>query len=79
MSHKQTRASSNYARHAKRPHVYSDLYQRWHATCVRTGSNQSDDALELDAAFRRREGLGARTPEDPTLYVEDFAEAAERR
>lgn len=64
---------SPYARHQKAPYVYSELLRRWEAEVLRTGSNLTADALELDAAFRRREGLPARKAVDPTLY-EGFAE-----
>jgi hypothetical protein len=79
MSHKQTRASSNYARHNKSPYRYSDLYKSWHDAAVGAGSNVSERALELDAAFRRREGLAPRRPDNPDLYAQDAAEAEARR
>lgn len=79
MSHKQTRASSTYARGNKSPFRHSDLYYSWHEECKRAGSNVSERALELDAAFRRREGLPTRQREDAALYAMDYAEAEARR
>lgn len=69
MQHLKT-ARSAYARKGKAPYLYSELLKRWESVCRAQGSNLSEDALELDAAFRRREGLPPRPAGDPDLSYE---------
>lgn len=49
MSHSNRKPKSPYARHGKKPYLYSDAYQRWH-----------DAALDPSSSDHERLGLAAK-------------------
>lgn len=71
MSHKQTKASSPYARHHKAPYRYSEAYNHW-------ASAGSDEAkAEADAAFRRIHNIPTWKTDPLTGHVLNFRNVQE--
>lgn len=51
---------SPYAKYGKTPFRYSDTYREWHRLVVKTGTNDSAEARELEARHREAMGLPPR-------------------
>lgn len=44
---------SPYSKFGKRPYRYSDLYRRWHELAVKSGTNDTEELRQIDAAHAK--------------------------